>query len=181
MGSVFTDQIAPSMTVNVSDADNEPVSSVQVLRGVPGNGAKPVVVATAAAGATALSYVDPQAVNTTAYYYAVVAQADGDSIITSPIWYTRRIITATTPGAEELALAVFPNPTAGTATLSYYLPAAGAVRAEVYDLVGRKVVGPAAGERQLSGPHTLDVPALGLYTVRLKYADVEAYRKLIVE
>ena len=183
MGSVFADQAAPSMTVNVSDADSEPVSSVQVLRGVPGNGAKPVVVATATAGATALSYVDPQAVNTTAYYYAVIAQADGDSIVTSPIWYTRRIITGTTPAAEALALSVFPNPTAGTATLSYFLPVAGGVRAEVYDAVGRRVVSLAAGERQVAGPHTLAVPALapGLYTVRLEHEGGAAYRKLLVE
>jgi len=183
MGSIYADQTPASMSVSVSDADNEAVSSVQVLRGVPGSGAKPVVVATAAAGATALSYIDPQAVNTTAYYYAVVAQADGDSIVTSPIWYTRRIITATTPGAEEVALAVFPNPTASTATLSYYLPVASAVQAEVYDGVGRKVVSLAVGERQLAGPHTLAVPALapGLYTVRLTHNAGTAYRKLVVE
>ena len=183
MGSIFADQLPASMSVSTSDADNEVVNSVRVLRGVPGSGAVPVVVATAAAGATTLSYVDQQALNTTAYYYAVIAQADGDSIVTSPIWYTRRIITGTTPVAEELALAVFPNPTAGTATLSYYLPAAGAVRAEVYDLVGRKVIGLAGGERQLAGSHTLSVPALtpGLYTVRLNYAGVVAYRKLVVK
>ncbi|MFC7670671.1 T9SS type A sorting domain-containing protein [Hymenobacter humi] len=121
--------------------------------------------------------------NTTAYYYAVVAQADGDSLVTSPIWYTRRLITATTPGAQELALAVFPNPTAGTATLSYFLPAGSTVRAEVYDAVGRRVVSLANGERQAAGPHTLAVPALrpGLYHVRLTYEGRTAYRKLLVE
>jgi hypothetical protein len=66
-----------------------------------------------------------------------------------------------------VALAVFPNPTAGTATLSYYLPAASAVRAEVVDATGRKVVSLATGQQQVAGPHTLAVPALapGLYTL----------------
>jgi hypothetical protein len=183
MGSVFAGQDPASINVNVSDADAEPVASLRLLRGVPGSGAVPTVVATAAAGATALSYVDPQALNTTAYYYAVLRQADGDSIVTSPIWYTRQIVTATAPGAETVALAVFPNPTAGTATLSYFLPAAGAVRAEVYDAVGRRVVRLANGERQAAGPHTLAVPALrsGLYTVRLTHAGGAVYRKLVVE
>ncbi|MDO7850398.1 T9SS type A sorting domain-containing protein [Hymenobacter convexus] len=183
MGSIFADVTPASMSVSVSDADNEAVSSVRVLRGVPGSGAKPVVVASATAGATALSYVDPQGVNTTAYYYAVVAQADGDSIVTSPIWYTRRIITATTPSASEVALSVFPNPTAGTATLSYYLQTAGVVQAEVVDAVGRRVVSLATGERQLAGAHTMAVPALtpGLYTVRLTHEAGTAYRKLVVE
>ncbi|MFC6225628.1 T9SS type A sorting domain-containing protein [Hymenobacter artigasi] len=183
MGSIFADQVPASMSVCISDADNEPVSSVRVLRGVPGSGLAPVVVATAAAGATALSYVDPQAVNTTAYYYAVIAQADGDSIVTSPIWYTRRIITGTTPATEQIALTVFPNPTAGPATLSYYLATAGAVQAEVVDAVGRQVVGLVDEERQGAGPHTLAVPALvpGLYTVRLSFPGGTAYRKLVVE
>ena len=66
---------------------------------------------------------------------------------------------------------VFPNPTVGTATLSYFLPVTGAVRAKVVDAVGRRVVGLAAGERQVAGQHTQAVLALapGLYTVRLKH------------
>jgi hypothetical protein len=167
----------------VSDADNEPVASLRLLRGVPGSGVKPVVVATAAAGATALSYVDPQANNTTAYYYAVVAQADGDSVVTSPVWYTRRLITAATPGADAVALAVFPNPTAGAATLSYFLPAAGAVTAEVLDALGRRVARLATGDPQAAGPHALAIPALrpGFYTVRLAHPGGTATRRLAVE
>lgn len=180
MGSIFMGQGPASISVNVSDADAEPVASLRLLRGVPGSGVAPV----AAAAATALSYVDPLGLNTTAYYYAVLRQADGDSVVTSPIWYTRQIITATAPGAEAVALAVFPNPTAGTAILSYFLPAAGAVRAEVYDALGRPVVRLAVGgERQAAGPHTLAVPALrpGLYTVRLTHEGGAVYRKLVVE
>ncbi|GAB3879292.1 hypothetical protein GCM10028824_42510 [Hymenobacter segetis] len=183
MGSIFAEQGPASITASVSDADNEPVTSLRLLRGVPGSGAAPVVVATAAAGATALSYVDPLAINATAYYYAVISQADGDSLVTSPIWYTRRIVTATTPEAEALALAIFPNPTAGTATLSYFLPAGSVVRVEVIDAVGRRVVSLVNGERQLAGPHTLVVPALGpgLYHMRLIHESGTAYRKLLVE
>ena len=183
MGSVFAGSNAASLTVSVADADNEAVTSLRVLRGVPGSGVAPVVVATAAAGATALSYVDPQGLNTTAYYYAVAAQADGDSVVTSPIWYSRQIVTAAKPAIEELALSVFPNPTAGTATLSYYLPTAGAVQAEIYDAVGRQVTRLAAGESQAAGPHTLAVTALkaGLYTIRFRHGGRTAYRKLTVE
>jgi hypothetical protein len=183
MGTIFTDQTQPSVSVSVSDVDNEAVSSIRVLRGEPGSGVLPVVVASAAPGATALTYVDSQTNNTTAYYYAVISQVDGDTIVTSPIWHTRTIVTGTKPQGEQLALDVFPNPTAGVATLSYYLPTAGAVQAEVYDAVGRRVVRLAGGERQLAGPHTLAVPALapGLYTVRLSHETGTAYRKLVVE
>jgi hypothetical protein len=142
------------------------------------------VVATAAAGATTLSYTDLRVGSSlTNYYYAVIVQADGDRIVTSPIWYTRAVITASTPATAELALAVYPNPTAGAATLSYYLPTAATIRADVSDALGRPVAVVTSGERQAAGPHTLAVPALraGLYLVRLVHDGVAEYRKLLVE
>lgn len=183
MGTVFADQAPAAVNVAVSDVDNEPVASLQLFRGVPGSGTAAVVVATAANGAKTLSYVDPLANNATAYYYAAITQADGDQLMTSPVWYTRRLVSGTMPSAEELALAVFPNPTVGTATVAYYLPAASAVRAEVVDALGRPVAYLATGEAQGAGPHTLAVPALtpGLYTVRLTHAGGAVYRKLVVE
>jgi hypothetical protein len=187
MGSIFAEQGPASITASVSDADNEPVTSLRLLRGVPGSGTAPVVVATAAAGATALSYVDPLAINATAYYYAVISQADGDSLVTSPIWYTRRIVTATTPQEEQLALTLFPNPTAGgqLTTLSYYLKSSTTVSADVLDALGRPVRTLTSAQVQDAGPHTLDVPtaglAAGLYTMRLVHDGAMAYRKMVVE
>jgi Secretion system C-terminal sorting domain len=183
MGSVFAGSGPAAVNISVSDADNEPVTSLRLLRGVPGSGSQAVVVASATAGASSLSFSDPLAVNSTAYYYAVLAQADGDSVVTSPIWYTRQGVTATRSSAAELALAVYPNPTIGPTTLSYYLPATGAVQAGIYDAMGRRVSILAAGESQSSGPHTLRVPALasGIYIIQVKYAGATVYRKLIVQ
>jgi hypothetical protein len=90
--------------------------------------------------------------------------------------------TATRAGNAHMAFAVFPNPTAGTATVSYSLPAATDVTAEVLDAVGRLVVISRAG-RQAAGSHALMLPALqrGLYTVRLRQGETAAYQKLVVE
>ena len=183
MGTIFTDQAAATISVSVSDVDNEAIRSITLRRGVPGSGTAATVVATAVAGATALSYVDPLLNNTTAYYYAVIDQVDGDRIITSPIWYTRRIPTATTPSEEPLAMNIFPNPTRGSATVSYFLPTASPVQAAVFDAVGRRVATLTAGQAQGAGPHTLDVPALapGLYVVRLTHTSGATFRKLVVE
>lgn len=79
-----------TLLMSVSDTDNEAVSSVQVLRLLPVNGPSRWWPQPVAAGVTALGYVVPQGLNTTAYYREVVAQADGNSIVTSPSWYTRR-------------------------------------------------------------------------------------------
>jgi hypothetical protein len=142
-----------------------------------------VVVATAAAGATTLNYTDLRVGQSLTNYYVVLVQADGDRIVTSPIWYTHAVITATTPATTELTLAVYPNPTAGAATLSYYLPTAATIRADVSDALGQPVAVVTSGERQAAGPHTLAVPALpaGLYLVRLVHDGVAAYRKLLAE
>lgn len=183
MGSVFSGSATASITASVSDVDNEAVTTLRLFRGVPGSGTAPVVVATAAAGTATLSYVDPLPVNATAYYYAAITQADGDQLITSPIWYTRSIVTATAPEVPALAMTVFPNPTAGPATVSYYLPTAGPVHAQVLDAVGRPVGRLATGETQGAGPHTLAVPPLasGLYIVRLVAGGTTAYQKLVVD
>jgi hypothetical protein len=183
MGSIFTDGSSSTVQVSVSDADAEALSSLTLMRGVPGSGVAPTVVATAPAGATALSFVDAQANQTTYYYYAVFVQSDGDRIVTSPIWHTRQVVLGTAPAASELALALFPNPTAGAATISYYLPMAASISADVTDALGRRVATVTSGERQAAGPHTLAVPALpaGLYLVRLLHDGVAEYRKLLVE
>jgi hypothetical protein len=147
------------------------------------SGVAATVAATAPAGATSLSFVDAQANQTTYYYYAVLVQADGDRIVTPPIWHTRQVVLGTTLAASELALTLFSNPTAGAATLSYFLPTAASISADVTDALGRHMAIVTSGERQAAGPHTLAVPALpaGLYLVRLLHNGVAEYRKLLVE
>jgi len=180
MGSIFSGQGTVGLQVTYADPDAE-AGTITLMRGVPGSGAVATMVATGTGAA--LSYTDTPGNNTTAYYYAIIVQADGDRIVTSPIWYTRQVVTATRASSPELALSVFPNPTAGVSTVSYYLPEAALVSAEVLDLTGRRVRALAAGERQAAGPRTLAVPTLGagLYTVRVVVDGVMSYRKLVVE
>ena len=78
-----------------------------------------------------------------------------------------------TPGADGPAFAldaVFPNPTAGRATVRYTLDAAADVRLDAYDVLGRRVAVLAEGP-QATGAHeaTLDTAGLpaGVYVLRL--------------
>ena len=184
MGSILTGTPAASLAVTYADADNEPAASITLLRGVPGSGTSAVTAATAPSGTAALSYTDP-ATSGPAYYYAIIVQADGDRIVTSPIWYTRATATATAAAQEALPIDVFPNPSSAGApvTVSYYLPTT-TISAEVLDMLGRPVVTMAHELEQVAGPHTFDVPtqglAAGLYTVRLIHNGATEFRKLVV-
>jgi hypothetical protein len=186
MGSIVTNPAAAAVTVNVGDIDGEAVRSITLLRGVPGSGTNAVSVATTGSGVAALSYTDP-APSGTAYYYAVVLQADGDRIVTSPIWYTRgAVVSGTAVAAEPLALDVFPNPAAGgVVTLSYYLEQPETVRLTVLDAVGREVLTVDGGDAQAPGPHAAVLQAgelaAGVYVVRAVIGEQVAYRRLVVE
>ncbi|MGI4865993.1 MAG: T9SS type A sorting domain-containing protein [Janthinobacterium lividum] len=184
MGSIFAGSSAATIQLSASDPDNEVAgTTITLMRGVPGSGTRATALTTTAPGVTTLSVSDALALNATAYYYGIIRQADGDSIVTSPIWYTRQAVLGTKAVADPLALTVYPNPTAGTATLSYYLPTAAGISADVSDMLGRRVATVTTNEHQAVGPHTLAVPALpaGLYLVRLLHNGVAEYRKLLVE
>ena len=184
MGSILAGAPAADLAVTYADPDNEPAASITLMQGVPGSGTFATSVATATSGA-ALSFTDPAA-SGAAYYYAVVVQADGDRIVTSPIWYTRSAALATRPAAGAFPLDVFPNPVGAgrSVTLSYCLPVGTSISAELLDALGRPVLTLATGQPQPAGPHTLAVPiqglAAGLYTVRVLAAGTPVYRKLVV-
>ena len=81
--------------------------------------------------------------------------------------YDRAVDAGPSPEAAPLAVAVYPNPTAGPATLRLTAPGAVDVRVEVYDALGRRVAvvhdGPAVARA-----FPLDVARLapGVYTAR---------------
>jgi hypothetical protein len=85
LGSVFNTVTNPSINIQVTDADaGDNVSSIQVYYGVPGSG----VLSTLLTSSTTnnLSYTHAINLNDRYYYYAVITQADGNMIWTSPIW-----------------------------------------------------------------------------------------------
>lgn len=101
MGSIITQTASPTITVSITDPDiSESISSITVYYGVPGSGNLPVILNTVNNSST-LSYTHTIANNTTYYYYLRITQADGNTIWTSPIWYTRNdSITNTPPIAD---------------------------------------------------------------------------------
>ena len=88
MGTVFTDNNAPVIAVNLTDATTSTTAAViKIMYGAPGSG----VIATEifSTNGNTLNYTDTKLANlATGYYYADITNNAG-RIITSPIWYTR--------------------------------------------------------------------------------------------
>ncbi|MFY9308239.1 MAG: T9SS type A sorting domain-containing protein [Bacteroidia bacterium] len=89
MGSIFAQTGSPTINVSITDPDiSETISSIKIYYGIPGSGTAPTILNTTNNSST-LSYAHTIANNATYYYYLRIAQADGNIIWTSPIWYTR--------------------------------------------------------------------------------------------
>jgi hypothetical protein len=88
-------------------------------------------------------------------------------------------------GAKPYAFALaqnYPNPAAGETTISFSLPEKGYVELTVFDITGRKVDTPVAGELA-AGEHEIAYsPALapGVYIYRLTAGENSAVRKMVV-
>ncbi|HEX2607154.1 MAG TPA: CehA/McbA family metallohydrolase [Flavisolibacter sp.] len=85
MGSTLNEVTNLVGNVTHTDADGETLTSIQVYGGRVG-GADATQIAVGGAGD--LTFSTTQAPGETWYYYAVLTQADGNRIVTSPIWLT---------------------------------------------------------------------------------------------
>jgi hypothetical protein len=93
LGSIMADAYAPNILVTLTDGPiNTPAptgtSVIRVMYGVPGSSVLPVKIDSVIG--TSLSFTDNNLPNlATGYYYVDITTANGSSIITAPIWYTR--------------------------------------------------------------------------------------------
>ncbi len=85
LGSSIVQPMNLTGTVTHTDADGEGVSAIQVYGGRVG-GADATLVHSATGNTT---FTTAQAEGETWYYYTIVTQADGNRLITAPIWLTR--------------------------------------------------------------------------------------------
>ena len=184
MGTVAQEPGTPTLVLTLTDADAEPVSSITLLSGRAGSGQQPLVVATAPGGAQALQYSDLGLVyGDSAYYYAVITQADNDKIITAPIWYRRgptRTLGLAPPLADAaVPVTLWPNPVAEGQSLTVAGPTGAAIL--VRDALGRVVWATAASPTGTTLVPVTNLTA-GVYAVQVLVPGGRmTVRRLIVE
>ncbi len=94
MGSSLTLAGVPSITVNVTDPESfDTVDSIYIVGArVGGSSALDTIKRYVNQSSITFDVNDPlniQPNNTTYYYFVVIRQADGQKVVTAPIWYTR--------------------------------------------------------------------------------------------
>ena len=97
MGSICNGNDEARIRVEMTDPDNENVSTIKIWHGIPGSGVLPTLL-TQASSVDSCIFSHPLSLNSTYYYYAEITQADGHRIWSSPVWYTR----TGSPGFELL-------------------------------------------------------------------------------
>jgi Bacterial Ig-like domain/Secretion system C-terminal sorting domain len=86
MGSIVTKIGVP--TISLGSITTNPVTSVNVMYGVPGSGTAATVLTNSTSGS--FSFTDNGLTNLSQrYYYLDITESDGSRIVTAPIWYTR--------------------------------------------------------------------------------------------
>jgi hypothetical protein len=183
MGSILTHAYAPVISVRVTDPDAEATASIKVYGGIPGSGVAPTLIASSTNSNT-LTYTAALANKSTFYYYLQIAQADGDMVYTSPIWYTRNDDAATsvntnTFNAASVAFNVYPNPSTGLITVELEKMTMEGFEVEISNELGQLIY-----KRNITNncSTTIDLHAQkGFYTVKVKSADGITIKKLIME
>lgn len=87
LGSIVNDTLNPTIQVSVYDPDLEATTSIIIMHGVPGSGSNPASLTTSSS--STLNYTHSISIGSEHYYYAIITQADGNKIFTSPIWVNK--------------------------------------------------------------------------------------------
>ena len=177
MGSILSGTVSPVFNVMHNDGDGEIADSIKIWRGVSNNVSLPQIVNTTLQNNSS-SYTDNTMLSGLEYYYfAEIKQADGQWIVTSPIWYKN----TSTAGIKENKLVLdfnfFPNPVSqklsiSTSETDYY-------KVSILDLSGRIIYENLFYEKDFL--IDLSIFAGGVYFLKVENSKNAVMKKLVVE
>ncbi len=180
MGSIVSAASLPVLSVVHNDVDGETADSIKIWRGTGNNSFTnwSTVVYTALQNNTA-TFTDMNTLTGTEYhYFAEIKQADGQWIVTSPIWYTRVALpTSTEAYLNPFTFNFFPNPV--SQRLSYSMSVPGHYQVRIADLAGRVLISAMCDEQQ--GELDLSQLPKGIYLLEVKSGTEFICRKVSVE
>lgn len=176
MGSVFSGTVLPSIEITHADPDGETADSIKIWRGSAPNDTAKVIHASLSSNTTLFVDATIQ-VNKEYHYFAEIKQADGQWIVTSPVWYTGVTPLSVMENKTTFQFHFFPNPVNKQLHLSTtsFEP----FEIIVADLSGRKVFQAGYNQQDIS----IDLSQLksGVYTLSLLVDGRVEHRKLVID
>jgi hypothetical protein len=177
MGSILSGTADPAFTVIHNDVDGEMADSIKIWRGISNNFALPSVVSITKQNNTA-SYTDVDMTHGPEYYYfAEIKQADGQWIVTSPIWYTNTAPVSVKENEMKLEMSFFPNPVSQKLSLS--TSECDDYKVSILDISGRIIYSAAFFDKS----HLIDLNHIpgGIYSLKLENKKHSVLKKLVIE
>jgi hypothetical protein len=183
MGSILSGTANPVFNIVHNDMDGEQAQTIKVWKGINNQtGTLPQVVYTSSNNNTT-TYSDPTPMiqNMEYYYFVEIVQADGDWIVTSPIWYKNTSPTPIDIGFEEYSkdfeFNFFPNPV--NQKLNISMTDCNDYKISLMDISGRIVLESSFYDKDVN----LDLSNIspGVYTLEIKTKTTSKYKKLVVE
>lgn len=164
MGSIVKGEGYPVINVAHNDADGETADSIKIWKGWANSGGLWAHLIHTTLQSNTCAYVDDYNVNTGIeyYYFAEIRQADGQWIVTSPVWYTASSIASAPAVAKEDAVFAF-DAISRNLDVSFSMPE---MRTYLLtDVAGKKVLCGHMNDRD-TRISLADVPA-GIYFLRI--------------
>jgi len=177
MGDSTSGLTYPTINVVHNDMDGELADSVKIWSGVEGSGLYSTVLSVAKFSNT-LSFTDNTiAPGSNKYYFAEIIQADGDRVITSPIWYRVSNSIGVAEYKNDFSFLMFPNPVNTMLYISTNLTEDFDV--EIFDVSGKSIHKEnfSIGNIKIS----TDKFASGFYTVKISSGKFSQTKKLVIE
>ncbi len=178
MGSIVSGNYYPTFNVVHNDLDGEQADTIRIWRGNKNSGGLWAQIVKTTLKNNTTTYTDKSLISGTEYYYfADIKQADGQWIVTSPIWYTASTDVSIKNNTNEIQFNYFPNPVSKQLSISV---------ADIYkytisisDVSGREIYSSHHSEKAVS----IDLSnfAKGIYSLTLKTENDSVTKRLIVE
>ena len=162
MGSIFTDDAYPTISLLHTDPDGEQADTIRIWKGYKGSGAWAYTVQEVV-NANSAVYYDTQIQKGKEYYYfAELRQKDGQWMVTSPIWYTGGTLLSTAAANETSKPSIYYD--AGTQQISILSQANSINEIKLFDISGNLILMGNSDIRTI----TLENLAKGYYTLQLR-------------
>lgn len=177
MGDTMSGNSNPVINVIHNDGDGELADSIKIWSGIAGSGQDPTMVAVVKQSNTLLYNDNTVTTGNQHYFLAEIIQADGDRIITSPIWFKGLAPISVKEEQKEISFVMFPNPVNSKLNISTGICDNYSV--EIIDVSGKKIF-----EQQFNEPDvTFSTTSFekGFYLIKVKSGSHSKTQRLIIE